>query len=172
MDKNIENRAFSDAKMNDFSRFLSEFHRESDRGAALNAAAMLDECIGKVLKAFLLNNKSSKMLLDGFNAPLGTFSSRVAAAHAMGLIEDDEQKQIDTIRKIRNEFGHKWKDVSFEAQKIVDLTNNLPWLGPQEMEEKSTPRHKFNFAVLFMVVDLMRRSRLVKDEKIKTKEWG
>jgi mannitol operon repressor len=73
-----------------FTEFLAEFNKETERGAALTAAAFLDDLLQKVIEAFLIKNKSGKSLCDGFNAPLGTLSSRIAACHAFGLISEDE----------------------------------------------------------------------------------
>jgi len=155
----------------DLAEFLSEFNQESDRGAVLNAAAILDEWLEKILKEFFADNKTSENLIKGFNAPLGTFSSKVAAAHALGLIQDNEVEEITIIRKIRNEFGHNWKGISFESQKIKDLANNLPWLGPKELEAESDSRARFNFAIAILLTDLMWRARLVKKEKREVKVW-
>jgi mannitol operon repressor len=158
-------------ELKELSEFLNEFNKESDRGAALNAAAVLDDWLSNILKQFLADNKSSENLLSGFNAPLGTFSAKAAAAHALGLIQDNEIEEITIIRKIRNEFGHSWKGISFENQKIKDLTYNLPWLGPKELEEGSTTRGRFNAAEAILLTDLMWRSRLVKKEKRQPKIW-
>jgi len=155
----------------ELSEFMTEFNKESDRGAALIAASVLDEWLSKLLKSFLLDNKSSKLLLKGFNAPLGTFSARASAAHALGLIQDNELAEITYIRKIRNEFGHSWKGVSFDSSKIVDLTANLPWLGPDELEAESNARGRFNFCIAILLTDLMWRSRLVAQDKRVVKLW-
>jgi len=161
----------SEPEIKELSEFLSEFNKESDRGAALNAAAVLDDWLGKILMEFLARNKSSEALLSGFNAPLGTFSGKAAAAHALGLIQDNEFEEISIIRKVRNEFGHKWQGVSFESQKISDLVKNLPWLGPAEFERESNARQRFNFAIAILLTDLMWRSRLVRKEKRECKVW-
>jgi hypothetical protein len=158
-------------ELKELSEFLNEFNKESDRGAALNAAAVLDDWLSNILKEFLADNKSAKNLLSGFNAPLGTFSAKAAAAHSLGLIQDNEIEEITLIRKIRNEFGHSWKESSFENQKIKDLTFNLPWLGPKELEEGSTARGRFNLAIAILLTDLMWRSRLVSKEKRQIKTW-
>jgi DNA-binding MltR family transcriptional regulator len=113
--------------------FTREFNQESDRGAALVAASLLDERLKAILQAFLLQSKVSSELLGGFNAPLGTFSSRASAAYALGLIQRNEFDEINLIRKIRNEFGHKWKGVTFNAAPIADLCRSLPWLGPPDI---------------------------------------
>ncbi|MEQ9248915.1 MAG: transcriptional regulator, partial [Nitratireductor sp.] len=71
-----------------FMDFLDDFNRETERGAALAAAAMIDDQLGKIIEAFLVPNKGSHALLAGFNAPLGPFSARIAAAYGLGLISE------------------------------------------------------------------------------------
>lgn len=155
----------------EFTEFMNEFNKESDRGAALNAAAVIDEWLQNILEAFLANNKSAKDLVSGFNAPLGDFSSKAVAAHALGLVQDNEFHEINLIRKIRNEFGHNWKGVSFETSKVTSLARELPWSGPAELEKNSTSRQRFNFATSILLMDLMWRARLVIREKRVVKVW-
>jgi len=161
----------TEPEIRELSEFLQEFNKESDRGAVLNAAAVIDDWLTYVLIAFLADNNSSRNLISGFNAPLGAFSAKIEAAHALGLIQDNEHKEINIVRKIRNEFGHNWKGISFETQKIADLANQLPWLGPSELEEESGPRERFNFAIAILLTDLLWRSRLVEKEKRKVETW-
>lgn len=151
--------------------FLLEFNKESDRGSALVAAAMLDERLEEILTAFLVESKTSTELLSGYNAPLGTFSSRANAAFALGLIQDNEFKEITLIRKIRNEFGHDWQPKSFETGAIANLCAQLPWLGPKEYEQSSTQRQRFNFATAILLTDLLWRVRLVSKERRQLKTW-
>lgn len=42
----------SEPEIVELSEFLSEFNKESDRGAALNAAAVLDDWLGNILREF------------------------------------------------------------------------------------------------------------------------
>lgn len=156
----------------DLADFLTEFNSESDRGAVLTAGSYLDERLGEIISAFLIEGSDATELIEGFNAPLGTFSSRIKAAHAMGLIQQNEYEELNTIRKVRNEFGHSWKGVSFKSQKIKDLCNNLPWLGPVELESSSNERARFNFAVAILLIDFMWRVRLVKQERRTLKKWS
>lgn len=156
----------------DLADFLKEFNDESDRGAVLTAGSYLDERLGEIISAFLIESRDAAELIDGFNAPLGTFSSRIKAAFAMGLIQKNEYEELNTIRKIRNEFGHSWKGVSFESQNIKDLCKNLPWLGPAELESSSNERVRFNFAVAILLIDFMWRVRLVQQERRTLKKWS
>jgi DNA-binding MltR family transcriptional regulator len=75
------------------------------------------------LYSFLRDSKSAKILLDGFNAPIGQFSSKIHLCHALGLIEDDEYKQLEGLRKIRNKFAHSFENIDFDTQQIKDLIN-------------------------------------------------
>lgn len=58
-----------------FSEFLKEFQDETDRGAALVGGALIDSRLKRILDSHFLDNKTSKQLLEGANAPLGSLSS-------------------------------------------------------------------------------------------------
>src|ERR1043166_1736400 len=105
----------AESEVEQLGLFLSVFNKESDRGAPLVAASMLDERLREILTAFFVESKVSEDLLSGFDAPLGTFAARTAAAYAVGLLQENEFKEITLIRKIRNEFGHDWKPIPFES---------------------------------------------------------
>ena len=139
-------------------RFTGELNGETDRGAALVAASRLDEILKDILASFLRKTKSSDDLLQGFNAPLGTFSARASACHALGLIQD-------------NEFGHQWQDVNFDSECIRDLVDALPWAGPEEYEAEASRRSRFTTAAVMLQVDLMWRARLVERERIESRTW-
>ena len=152
-------------------RFSVEFNRESDRGAVLVAASRLDEVLKGLLLADLRETTSASDLLNGFNAPLGTFSARAAACHAMGLINDAEFSDISRIRKIRNTFGHHWKDIDFDRPEVADVARGLPWRGPREYEATATVRSRFSAAVMLLLTDLLWRERLVRKDKLTARVW-
>jgi mannitol operon repressor len=110
----------------DFSVFLPQLNKESDRGLVMIAMSFIDELMRRTLLAFLIESDTSTSLVEGFNAPLGTLATRSAAAFALGLISERELKEADTLRKIRNQFAHH-VHVSFEDASIRDLARNLTW---------------------------------------------
>jgi DNA-binding MltR family transcriptional regulator len=158
-------------EVSDLSEFLDEFNSESDRWAALSAASIIDEWLMKVIQNFLADVKASDDILNWFNAPLGTFSARIKMTYALGLLEKREYEEIEIIRKVRNEFWHKWRDINFETEMIVTLCSKLPWGWPKELEAKATTRQRFNFAVLMLLMDLLWRSRVVAKERRSIKKW-
>lgn len=161
----------TEPEVRQLGEFLNSFNEESDRGAALVAASMLDDRLHEILMAFLAEVPIKENLLSGFNAPLGTFAARTSVALALGLIQNNEYEEITIIRKIRNEYGHDWKPVSFETGVVAELCKKLPWSGPKEFETRSNLRSRFNSVVCMLLTDLLWRVRLVEKEKRTTKEW-
>ena len=71
-----------------------------------------------LIEAFLIRGDRAKQLLEGFNAPLGTFSARIRMAYSLGLVTTHQQADLDLLRRIRNEFAHNWEPISFSDRKI------------------------------------------------------
>ena len=107
-----------------FVPFLDDLNKESERGAVLIASAYIEDQLGQIIAAFLLESARSKHLLAGFNAPLGTFSARATAAEALGLISEEEYCDLTFIRKIRNEFAHSHR-ATFSNARVVQMCRNL-----------------------------------------------
>ncbi|MGK5615180.1 hypothetical protein ACSNKO_00180 [Proteus mirabilis] len=84
-----------DPEINELSIFLNELHEESDRGIALLSASIIEDWLSTILKSFLIDNEASKKMLDGFNAPIGTFSAKINMAFSLGLIMKNEYKEIE-----------------------------------------------------------------------------
>ncbi len=99
-------RPKSEPEIEELGQFLHKLNKESDRGAVLISGIILDERLKNILTSFLLRHKTSEELLEGFNAPLGTFSARISACFALGRIQKNEFEELNLIRKIRNEFAH------------------------------------------------------------------
>ena len=119
----------------------------------------------------LIDSDETKNLLKGIHAPFGTLSSRIFACYALGLIEQAEFDEMETIRKIRNKLAHNWDNISFESDSVKHLTEKLPWRGPEEYEPDASTKDRFCTAMSMLMVDLVWRTRLVKKERRVLKEW-
>jgi DNA-binding MltR family transcriptional regulator len=102
-----------------------ELESESDRGLAIISGSLLDEMLAILLQGFFIKDEGFHDVLFGVDRPLGTFSSKVNLTYALGLISSDEKKEIDIIRKIRNDFAHSLQSISFSDQSIKDRCANL-----------------------------------------------
>ena len=160
-----------EADLKDFSAFLHEFQAETDRGAALVGAALLDQKLSDTLRSFFVEG-SAAGLLDGGTAPLGTFSARIRSAHALGLIDDFELTECNLIRKIRNEFAHGIHGTSYSENKIASLCESLKSDLPGGREAfKKNYRAMFVNAVCILVMRLTYRAERVAREKRMTRTW-
>ena len=57
----------------ELGEFLQIFNKESERGITLLAASILDDWLKNMLDSFFAEVGARNELLEGFNAPLGTF---------------------------------------------------------------------------------------------------
>jgi len=156
-----------------FSEFLAEYQGETDRGAALVGAAQLAQQLVDLLKRHFLDAKETAELLEGASAPLGTFSSRILAAFCLGLISDQELRELQLIRKIRNEFAHQTHGLAFEDQKVASLCANLSDRMPDAVEHgiTMTPRLRFVNAVICTSLGLWNRPHYASKFKVEQRSW-
>ena len=126
----------------DHLRYLEVLSEESNRGAVLVTASMLDDVLTKLLLARLAEGKSATKLLTGFNAPLGTFSAKVAAARATGLISEEWRRELDLLRGIRNEFAHSVTATLGDAS-ILNKCNELRLCLPEKAKDAEGARTRY-----------------------------
>ena len=156
----------------DLSIFLTELNRESDRGLALVGAVLIDEKLAETLKAFFRDGAPSKRLVDEPNSPLGTFSARTDACHALGLIDDFEFAEINLVRKIRNKFAHARHGLSFKDPVIRGLCSSLRSELPDDDQYPHTdPRFRFKNAVVILALRLYYRPLYVERDKCSPKTY-
>ena len=160
-------------ELKDLSQFLDELNKESDRGLALVGAAFIDEKLSNTLKSYFCEVDATDKLLSGANAPLGTFSSRIEACFALGLIDEFEYREINLIRKIRNVFGHSIHGMIFKDEKIKGLCSSLKSDLPEGANYSITDsRFRFKNAIVCIALRIYYRPDWVKLNQCKSKNWG
>ncbi|MBK3735243.1 transcriptional regulator [Azospirillum brasilense] len=153
-----------------FSEFLVEFNKESDRGMALIATAFIDNILKETIASFLIEGAAGTSLLDGFNAPLGSFSTRIVAAEAMGLISEQEAKEANRLRKIRNIFAHG-VHVSFTDDNIRDMCANLELSAKNYGDVVVNSRSQFSTSSTCLILNLTNRPHYVAKKRLKSEKW-
>lgn len=156
--------------LKDFVSFLDHLNKESDRGKVLIGATMLDELLLRSLQAFLIGGKSALKLTDGFNAPLGTFSARIEAAFAMGLLSEAEHRELNIIRKIRNEFAHTI-EITFENPALKQLCESLEYSTKSYGEVIINATSQFTTAATSLILNLTNRPHYVSKKRLKIETW-
>ena len=157
--------------LKEFLPFLDSLNKESERGAVLISASYLEEQLKEIIAAFLCEIDASEKILDGgFYSPLGTFAARTAAAAALALISENEYRDLETIRKIRNNFAHNYRK-TFLDQDIVDLCRNLKFSAPDSADVVVDTRSQFTTASVALIVRFVNRPHYVSKKRLIFEKW-
>jgi DNA-binding MltR family transcriptional regulator len=117
--------------------FEQTIRTESIRAKAILSACYMDELLNQLLTIVLKPNiDKTDPLLDGANAPLGTFSSKIELAFRMGAISNDDKKSLHLVRKIRNRFAHELSECTFEDNQILNWNQELHNLNDRATLER------------------------------------
>ncbi|WP_300074982.1 MltR family transcriptional regulator [uncultured Ruegeria sp.] len=180
MDQENKHMSISEAHphLRDFMDYLSHFNEESTRGGVLVTCGFLEQQLKDILLAFMVGNAATQSLFEGGSAPLGTFSSRIHACHALGLVTEDEYHDLNIIRKIRNEFAHRL-NVSFEDRSIQNRCKNLRKRaqGNKKKESQnpkanaSEARVSFATCATAVILHLVNRRAYVSRQRCSVDNW-
>ena len=130
---------------------IKELEEQTDRGAAIIAAAFLDERLSEAILSRLrpLPDVTDKLLSS--SGPVGTFSAKIDLAYALGYYGERSHRDLHLVRKIRNKFAHTLEPTGFNTESISHWCAEL-WL-PQNVLEMgrdtppSEPRAQYLSAV-------------------------
>jgi hypothetical protein len=138
----------------------AELRTQTDRGAAIIGAALVEEALRRALQSKLQIkvNPNIKQRLFEANGPLATFSAKIDLAYSLQLVDLDESQYRDLhlIRKVRNEFAHAVEPITFDSQKVKNLcaefryieetANRYPYLDTGAVPPKE-PRERYLWTV-------------------------
>jgi len=127
----------------EFAKMVLE-QQESDRGCVIFGAAHLEDDLKTLLRAHCLKDaRAVKKVVDPLfhvYAPFSTFSAKIQVSYAMGLIEEQLHTTLDLIRRLRNDFAHERKAVSFQTpiyqSRLRKLLNSSQ---PEYAKDKTIP---------------------------------
>ena len=119
-------------KLRDISR-LHPTTEEEERLRAKIAAAGAPPIVVAIVGQSIVEVELERQLRDCFRrrdektwekltddrAPLGTFSQKIVAAYAFGLINETVRDWLDSIRHIRNAFAHAKTEIDFKNEAVV-----------------------------------------------------
>lgn len=109
-------------------KYTADLMDESDRGAVLVGAAILEDTLRDLISSTSTENGlSAKSVADLFsmNGPASTFSAKTLVCYAFGLISKDLYDDLNRIRKIRNKFAHTSEKIDFLMPEIEDLVAEI-----------------------------------------------
>jgi hypothetical protein len=125
----------------DFDVFVQDMFGRSDRAGAILGGALVDDSLATLLESHLIEiTPADRQLLFGERGPFGTFSSKTLTAFALGLIGKRERRDLDLIRRIRNDF-HNTKPISFQTPAIKSRCAAIEVVGIAS--ENSDPKYRY-----------------------------
>jgi hypothetical protein len=143
-----------------FAYVMRNIEQESDRGMVLILSGFLEEVLLQLLLSFFAADADRQTLADGAGSPLASLSSRIALSHALGLIDDDDRKELGLIRNIRNDFAHE-PGASFAQPAIASRCSEFVHM-PEAMDR---PKDRFKFSCVGLIMALMRRRKIFEKER-------
>lgn len=104
---------------------ILEIERERARGAALIAAALVDERLEQTIKLRLRReitkaDKDSHALLFRRNGALASNFARIQLGYLLQLYPAEIRELFEVVNDIRNKFAHETEPITFRARRIVD----------------------------------------------------
>jgi DNA-binding MltR family transcriptional regulator len=116
---------------------VREIEEQTDRGAAIIGAALLEERLSEAIRSRLRaapdttpNGNRKVDVRDQILSPsrtLGDFSVKIDLAYTLGFFGEQCYRDLYYVRKIRNEFAHIQEPITFETQNIRAWCSEL-WI--------------------------------------------
>lgn len=157
----------------ELNQLLRTLDDHDERGLVLSLAAFAEDTLGRLLVHFMREPRQAKELVEGFNAPLGTFAARIKAAFALGLLRREQFEDLEVLRRIRNEFAHNWQEVTLERTDLAGLVGSLHLveLGGKRMDHLRGEA-RLQHSLSWVLVELRLLLSAVKDKKIQAQFHG
>jgi hypothetical protein len=173
----------------DILTLVAEIERQPDRGGGSRSSRSTRRAVAPYHQISSHSHESVEQKTFQGDGPLATFSAKIDLGLLLGLYTPQIHKQFHRIRKIRNEFAHNMKPITFRSQKVRDLCANLKFgpraqriffepferMEPGDFKDIATelakvlrptnvPRRQFMRSVQFLMV-LLALMRVVRDRR-------
>jgi DNA-binding MltR family transcriptional regulator len=127
----------------DVKLILDGLDNETDRAAALVAAALLETALERLIR-HSLKRKDTELNNQLFQqrGPMGDFHSKIIVASAFGVISGPLAGELTIVRNIRNVFAHATANLSFATPEIkneIKRSHLLKVINEKASEETRSP---------------------------------
>lgn len=120
----------------------------------------------KLFESFLIERRAKKALFEDTGAALATFSAKINLAYAMGLISQEEAKDLHAMQKIRNAFAHSVK-TTFEDSKVQAEMQPIVARHGIAYDLPGT----FGFAATLLTTALLNRADHARKARLQEQKW-
>lgn len=147
----------------DIDKIYDQLEGESDRAAIIVAGALLETCLELMISSHIPRpiTKAEIASLFSENGIAGTFSAKIWLAYCMKLIGSLTKRDLDLIRKIRNDAAHELLPVSFSLSTIADRCRAIDFSKTLKGQPGLSLRRAFLAKVKFLTAALVARAAFV-----------
>ncbi len=104
---------------------LAEALKARERIAGIVQMCYLDNALERLLRTVMIEDESVIKQLMKDDRLLGSFSSKLKLAYALGLIPELVREDLECLNAIRNRFAHEATVMSFDHARVCGLCKNL-----------------------------------------------
>lgn len=104
---------------------IKEFNTQSPRTTAVVGAAILDDCLARVIGMRMPVEGRTKDELFKPAGPFGNLDTKVKVAYAMGIVSKRAFQDLTKLVEIRNKFAHRLDVSDFEHHEVKPLCFDL-----------------------------------------------
>ena len=144
--KALNDFAKGDASIDDLDAMEKEFYGENDRSCGILMVSLVENGLETTLRRTLVRGKPHSDLF-GFEGGLGTFSSKIAMAYAIGLFGTKTNHDLSLIRLLRNKFAHCRRPLKFSTPVVKNVCASLQLpeveLGSYTIQDRKDSRQRF-----------------------------
>jgi hypothetical protein len=147
----------------DVDKILEELEGQSDRAAISVGGSFVEYALEQCIESRLREpqNETERSFLFADRGVIGTFFEKTWMAYFLKLIGPIARRDIDLIRKIRNEAAHNMNPVSFQTSGEISKRCRELEIAKDSIPAKELPqdlRGMFLVAVHMYTVNLLMRS--------------
>ena len=157
---NISRLSREELSLVEFQVALAFIEDESDRGAAIMGAAMVETALVAAIHSKLTNHEEKDALFHKHGAPFGTMAAKATAVYAFGLCSKQASIELAAIRAIRNQFSHALRYIDFEEPEIerecAKLERHLAGSVEGTKNHVSLPRRTYEIACSSLFTEIIK----------------
>jgi DNA-binding MltR family transcriptional regulator len=112
----------------EIAKTFTELCGESDRNAVIVATSIIDDILSTKIKSLLkVGSAKDHSALFADNGPFSSLYSKTESLYCLGELSDTLRKDINVLRKMRNEAAHIWINFTLNSEKYsknIERMNN------------------------------------------------
>jgi len=123
---------------------IKEFNGQSPRTTAIVGAAIVEDCLARLIADRLPVDGDTKKGLFKDGAPLGNLDAKTKVAYVLGIVSKAAFQNLTKIVEIRNKFAHRLEIADFNHPDVKPLCEELKLIEkhifPSGTPDSSTPQ--------------------------------